>query len=55
MGSSVLGVEVVRAGLPTGDYSLAGHEGQAAIECKSLDDLSGVCNLLDAQKVPAGI
>ncbi|GFK92341.1 hypothetical protein NNJEOMEG_00165 [Fundidesulfovibrio magnetotacticus] len=35
------GVELVRAGLPTGDYSLAGHESRAAIERKSLDDLIG--------------
>ena len=34
-------VELVRAGLPTGDYSLAGHEDRAAIERKSLDDLVG--------------
>jgi ERCC4-type nuclease len=34
-------VEIVRAGLPTGDYSLAGHESRAAVERKSLDDLVG--------------
>ena len=34
-------VEIVRAGLPTGDYSLTGHEVRAAIERKSLDDLLG--------------
>jgi ERCC4-type nuclease len=34
-------VEIVRAGLPTGDYSLAGHESRAAVERKSLDDLIG--------------
>ncbi|KAF0235302.1 MAG: ERCC4 domain-containing [Desulfovibrionaceae bacterium] len=33
--------ESVRAGLPTGDYSLPGHERHAAIERKSLDDLIG--------------
>ncbi|MFZ5426790.1 MAG: ERCC4 domain-containing protein [Thermodesulfobacteriota bacterium] len=33
--------EIVRAGLPTGDYSLAGHESRAAIERKNLDDLLG--------------
>lgn len=35
------GVEIVRVGLPTGDYSLAGYESRAAIERKSLDDLIG--------------
>lgn len=35
------GVEIIRAGLATGDYSLAGHESRAAIERKSLDDLVG--------------
>lgn len=35
------GVEIFRAGLPTGDYSLVGHESRAAIERKSLDDLVG--------------
>lgn len=34
-------VEVIRAGLPTGDYSLPEHEARAAIERKSLDDLIG--------------
>lgn len=34
-------VEIVRAGLTTGDYSLAAHESRAAIERKSLDDLIG--------------
>lgn len=32
-------VAVVRAGLRSGDYSLAGHEGEIALERKSLDDL----------------
>lgn len=35
------GVEIVRAGLPTGDYSLPGHERHVAVERKSLDDLVG--------------
>lgn len=34
-------VEVIRAGLPTGDYSLVAHKSHAAIERKSLDDLIG--------------
>ena len=34
-------VEIVRAGLPTGDYGLAGLEAQAAVERKALDDLIG--------------
>lgn len=34
-------VEIVRAGLPTGDYSLSGQESRAAIERKNLDDLIG--------------
>ena len=34
-------VQVVRAGLPAGDYSLPGAESLAAIERKSLDDLIG--------------
>ncbi|WP_051271840.1 ERCC4 domain-containing protein [Fundidesulfovibrio putealis] len=34
-------VEIVRAGLPTGDYSLSGHEDRAAVERKALDDLIG--------------
>jgi len=33
------GVEVIRAGLPAGDYSLPGAEAHAAIERKSIDDL----------------
>jgi ERCC4-type nuclease len=32
-------VTVKRAGLRSGDYSLAGHEDQIALERKSLDDL----------------
>ncbi|MDQ7830269.1 MAG: ERCC4 domain-containing protein [Desulfovibrionaceae bacterium] len=32
-------VTVVRAGLRSGDYSLAGHEHEIALERKSLDDL----------------
>ena len=35
------GVEVIRAGLDAGDYSLPGAESLAAIERKSLDDLVG--------------
>jgi ERCC4-type nuclease len=34
-------VEVVRAALPSGDYSLVGFETRAAIERKTLDDLVG--------------
>ncbi len=34
-------VEIIRAGLSTGDYSLAGHQSRAAIERKSLDHLVG--------------
>ena len=34
-------VEIIRAGLATGDYSLTGHEHRAAIERKSLVDLVG--------------
>jgi len=34
-------VEVIRHGLKTGDYSLAGHEDRVALERKSLDDLIG--------------
>ena len=34
-------VEIIRAGLPTGDYSLPGLEGCVALERKSLDDLVG--------------
>ena len=34
-------VQVERAGLPTGDYSIAGLEQAAAVERKSLDDLVG--------------
>ena len=34
-------VNVVRAGLPAGDYSLPGFESQVAIERKALDDLIG--------------
>ena len=34
-------VEVVRAGLKSGDYSLAGHEHRIALERKSLMDLVG--------------
>ena len=33
------GVEVIRAGLPAGDYSIPGAEHIAAIERKSIDDL----------------
>ena len=33
------GVEIERAGLPAGDYSLPGFEDQAAIERKELNDL----------------
>ena len=35
------GVEVVTAGLPTGDYSLVGLEDRIALERKSLPDLYG--------------
>ncbi len=35
------GVEVIRAGLPAGDYSIPGAEHLAAVERKSLDDLIG--------------
>ena len=35
------GVEIVRAALPAGDYSLPGFEDRAAIERKSFDDLVG--------------
>jgi len=34
-------VQVVRAGLPAGDYSLKGCENVAAIERKTIDDLIG--------------
>lgn len=36
-------VEVIRRGLPSGDYALAGHEGQAVVERKSLADFVGCC------------
>jgi DNA excision repair protein ERCC-4 len=36
-----LAVTTRRATLPTGDYALAGHEDQAAVERKSLADLVG--------------
>lgn len=32
-------VSILRAGLPAGDYSIAGFENQVAVERKSLDDL----------------
>ncbi len=35
------GVEVIRAGLATGDYACGGLEDKAAVERKSLDDLVG--------------
>jgi len=35
------GVEVVRAGLPTADYSLPGFQDKVGIERKNLDDLIG--------------
>lgn len=35
----VSAVQVVRAYLPTGDYSIAGHEDRFAVERKSLEDL----------------
>ena len=38
---SRLPVEVVRAPLPTGDYSVPGFEDQIALERKSIDDLVG--------------
>ncbi len=34
-------VEVIRAGLPVGDYSLPGFEDRVSLERKSLDDLVG--------------
>ncbi len=34
-------VQVERAGLPTGDYSLPGFEDRVAVERKSIDDLIG--------------
>ena len=40
--------EVIRAALPSGDYSLPGAEHLAAIERKSLDDL--VSSLLQKQR-----
>ena len=33
--------EIIKAGLPTGDYSLSGHEDRAAVERKALHDLIG--------------
>lgn len=40
-GGGPLYVPTLRAGLPTGDYSLAGYEDMVAVERKSLADLFG--------------
>jgi len=40
-GARPLTVPTVRAGLPSGDYSLSGHETRVAVERKSLEDLYG--------------
>ena len=37
----IRGVEVVRQGLKTGDYSLVGHEDEICFERKSVPDLVG--------------
>lgn len=40
-GGGPLMVPTLRAGLPTGDYSLAGYEEQVAVERKGISDLFG--------------